>query len=151
MLEFPKGFDAVMVSYLDAYKDYGYIGSNVIQNEKTDGARTADLKYTDDVRGQFVIEEGPVGGWCAAFRRKHYRLLHPILWFWDIKMKMPEDALLQSFCFRIHKRVGIIRDLKVLHACGPVYAKEFNQIDREIEKYKIGAREDLIAQYEIVR
>lgn len=138
VLDFPVGFDVIMVDYLEHFRDYGYLSLNVIQDEKTNGAKPDMSNYCDDVRGARVVEEGPNGGWCAIFRRKYLFLLVPILWFYNIKMKMPEDALLVSFFARLKLRHGIIKEAKCLHACGPVYAKEFRRSSREVEKYEIG-------------
>jgi hypothetical protein len=41
-------------------------------------------------------------------------------------------------CWRLKKRIGIISNLVVFHACGPAYAREYNHLDREIEKYRFG-------------
>lgn len=138
ILKFPKDFDRTLVDYLSVYKDYGFLACNVVQNEKTDGNRPRDAKYVKDVRGEMVVEEGPTGGWCSAFRRRDYLWIKLLIFLFRMDAKTPEDAYIASLCFRLRKRIGIISNAVVFHACGPAYAREYNHLDREIEKYRMG-------------
>lgn len=139
ILEFPPDFDHTLFEYLAAYPDYGFLGLDVIQNEKTNGAKPLDFPYRDDVRGNRIVEEGCVGGWCSAFRRRDWRLIRPFTWFYSFKFNKPEDWVITGLFRRVlHRREGIIKGIKCLHACGPIYAREFKQEDREIEKYSVG-------------
>ena len=145
ILGFPDRFDEILIDYLDAYPDYGYLALNVLQNDKTDGHKPPAENYHDVVRGDKIVEDGPTGGWCTAFRQKHYRLLKYIWFFWDIDFKTPEDAYLASFFWRLKKKIGIIKPYKCFHASGPAYAKEFGLLAREIEKYEIGKNPEFAA------
>ena len=138
ILKFPKDFDRTLVDYLSVYTDYGFLACNVVQNEKTDGNRPRDAEYTKDIRGEMVVEEGPTGGWCSAFRRRDYLWIKFLIFFFRMDAKTPEDAYIASLCWRLRKRIGIITNTVVFHACGPVYAREYNHLDREIEKYRRG-------------
>ena len=138
ILKFPKDFDRTLVDYLSVYTDYGFLACNVVQNEKTDGNRPRDAAYVKDTRGEMVVEEGPTGGWCSAFRRRDYLWIKLLIFLFRMDAKTPEDAYIASLCWRLHKRIGIIANTVVFHACGPVYAREYNHLDREIEKYRIG-------------
>ena len=138
ILKFPKDFDRTLVDYLSVYTDYGFLACNVVQNEKTDGNRPRDAEYVKDVRGEMVVEEGPTGGWCSAFRRRDYLWIKLLIFFFRMDAKTPEDAYIASLSWRLHKRIGIIANTVVFHACGPAYAREYNHLDREIEKYRIG-------------
>lgn len=138
ILKFPRDFDKTLVDYLAIYKDYGFLACNVVQNDKTDGNRPRDAKYVPDVRGDMVVEEGPTGGWCSAFRRKDYLLIKLLIFLFRMDARTPEDAYIASLSFRLRKRIGIIKDTVVFHACGPMYAREYNHLDREIEKYTKG-------------
>ncbi len=148
VIQFPLSFDAKMIDYLNTFHDYGYLSLNVIQDDMTNGAKPSKDLYTDDVRDEKIVEEGPAGGWCAIFRRIHCLLLLPIFTFFNISMKLPEDALLQSYFKRIHKRVGIIKESLCLHACGPAYARHFNRLQREVEKYNIGGLPEFAKRFE---
>jgi len=149
ILGFPKDFDKTLVEYLGVYKDYGFLACNVIQDEKTNGAKPVNYPYKEDVRGDKVVEEGPTGGWCSAFRRKDYRWIKWLIFFFKITISNGEDAFLAAMCRRLHKRMGIIKNAVCFHACGPYYAKKFNHLDREIEKYTVdGGIPEIAAQYE---
>lgn len=138
ILKFPKDFDQTLVDYLSVYTDYGFLACNVVQNEKTDGNRPRDAKYVKDIRGEMIVEEGPAGGWCSAFRRRDYLWIKLFIFLFRMDAKTPEDAYIASLCWRLRKRIGIITNTVVFHACGPAYAREFNHLEREIEKYRLG-------------
>ena len=137
IIEFPNGFDKTIVEYFDAFPDYGFIGLNVVCNEKTNGHKPGSECYKLDVRGERVIEEGPVGGWCAAFRRSHFRLFRLFFNMLNLSIARVEDGVLSGFLHvLLRKRQGIIRDAVCLHATGPYYAREFGLLQREAEKYQ---------------
>ena len=148
VLRIPKDFDRTLFEYLNVYRDYGFLACNVVQNEKTDGARPKNAVYTTDRRGDMVVEEGPTGGWCSAFRRRDYLWIKLLIFFFKMNAKTPEDAYIASLCFRLHKRIGIIRDTVVFHACGPVYSRENHYLDRDIEKHLAGESFVLAALYQ---
>lgn len=138
ILEFPPDFDKTFAEYFKAYPDYGYLALNVVQNDWTDGAKPGPSCYKADVRGEKIVEEGPVGGWCAAFHGRHYRPFIPIIHFLNFSMARVEDGFLSGLIGKIwRKRLGIIRNAVCLHATGPEYAKEFNLLNREHEKYMV--------------
>ena len=148
ILKFPKDFDKTLVDYLSVYTDYGFLACNVVQNEKTDGNRPREAKYIKDIRGGMIVEEGPTGGWCSAFRRSDYLWIKLLIFLFRMDAKTPEDAYIASLCWRLHKRIGIIANTVVFHACGPVYAREYNHLDREIEKFRAGGNPDEAVKYE---
>lgn len=149
VIDFPLHFDRTLLEYMDVYRDYGFLALNVVVDDKTTGARPT-TPYVNDVRfasgKEMVVEEGQAGGWCAAFRRKHFRLIRP---FFDLLVMKTlfnrriggvvwmEDAVINGFVRRLfRKRVGIIRDAVCLHADSPYYAKKYGLVKREIEKYE---------------
>ena len=139
ILEFPQCFDETLRDYLDTFPDYGYIALNVIQNDLTTGAKPDLSNYHDDTRGDKTIEEGPTGGWCAAFRRRHYRLLRPLFNLLSMSMARSEDGILMGFMQKfLRKRIGLVKNSACLHATGPAYAKMFGLLKREVGKYQIG-------------
>ena len=136
IIEFPVGFDKSIVDYFEAFPDYGFICLNVAQNEKTNGHKPGPECYQLDVRGDKVIEEGPVGGWCAAFKRKHFRLFRIFFNMLNLSIARVEDGVLSGFLHVVlRKRQGVIKNAVCLHATGPCYAKEFGLLRREAEKY----------------
>ena len=148
ILEFPKNFDQILVDYLNVYSDYGFLACNVVQNEKTDGSRPRDANYVEDRRGEIVVDEGPTGGWCSASRRKDYLWIKLLIFLFRMDARTPEDAYIASLCYRLGKRIGIIKHALCFHASGPVYARENNHLDREIEKFRAGGNPDEALKYE---
>lgn len=149
VLEFPKNFDQTLVEYLDAFPDFGFVALDVVQNEMTDWAKPLGAVYQEFRRGDKVLLKGVVGGWCAAFRRRHYRLLRPFMWFYSFKFNKPEDYVLTGLLRRVlHKHDGIVKGEKCLHACGPAYARKFETESRELEKYQTGGCKEKVKEYE---
>lgn len=137
IIEFPPCFDKIIVEYFEAFPDYGFICLNVVQNEKTNGHKPGPECYKLDVRGDKVMEEGPVGGWCAAFRRRHFRLFRIFFNMLNLSISRVEDGVLSGFLHvLLRKRQGVIRDAVCLHATGPYYAERFGLLQREKEKYE---------------
>ena len=148
VIALPRHFDKTFVRYFKEFPDYGYIGLNVVVDEKTWGAKAPQDQYCEDVRGELVIEEGPVGGWCTAFRRRHYLLFAPFLRLFNFTMARCEDGTLCGFLHVIlRKRQGLIKNERCLHATGPYYAKEMGLMDREIDKYENGGQPEVAARY----
>lgn len=148
VIEFPQKFDTTLRDYLDAFQDYGYIALNVVQNDLTTGAKPDQSCYSDDKRGDKIIEEGPTGGWCAAFRRKHYRIFKPLINILNMSMARSEDGILMACMQKIlRKRLGLVKNAVCLHAVGPKYARRFGLIQREKEKYKIGGLPEMSNEY----
>lgn len=149
ILRFPQGFDKTFLDYFASYPDYGYLALNVVQDEKTNGAKPDLSCYKDDERDGKVVEEGPVGGWCSAFRRIHYRIASPLLAFLSFSMARPEDGVLSAVMRKIfRKRTGIIKNAVCLHAVGPEYAREFGLLKREKDKYIAGSMPEMAAKFE---
>ena len=147
VIEFPDNFDKLFVDYFKTFSDYGYLALDVIQNEKTNGAK-GDAVYKNDIRGDMEVLEGPVGGWCAAFRRRHYRLFKFIYDRLQYSMARSEDGTLSGFLnVVLRKRQGLIGTAKCLHACGVNYAQMFGLTVREREKYLAGGLPNIAEQY----
>lgn len=148
VLSFPKELDTLFINYMETYTDYGFIALNVIQNEFTDGAKPGMEQYTDDIRGNMAIERGPTGGWCACFRKSDYNKIKWRFWFAKINMKVSEDGMLSLlFNKKLKLKSGLIKNAVCFHACGPHYAKEYGQLDREIEKYKNAGLDSYVEKY----
>jgi glycosyltransferase involved in cell wall biosynthesis len=149
VLSFPAGLDRIFTDYMVAYPDYGFVGLNVIQNEYTDGAKPPIEHYTEEVRGEKIIERGPTGGWCTCFRRSDYRKVKWRFLFSSISMKVAEDGMLsQLFHKRLKLKTGLIKNAVCFHACGPYYAKQYGHLDREIAKYSASGLDDYVKRYQ---
>ena len=148
VLEFPKNLDSIFIDYMQAFPDYGFIALNVIQNEFTNGAKPGPEHYTEETRNGKTIETGPTGGWCACFRRSDFRKLWFKFMFAKIDMKTSEDGLLASlFNRKLKLKSGIIKNEICFHASGPYYAKQYDHLDREIEKYANSGLQNFVDNY----
>ncbi len=150
VLRFPQNFDRTLLDYMEAYPDYGYLALNVEQNEKTNGAKPKQSCYRDDIRGDKIVEEGPVGGWCSAFYRWHWLLASPLLSLsGGLSMSRCEDGFLMGIAEKIfHKRHGLIKNAVCLHACGPAYSRDFGLLKTAREKYLAAGMRDMAAKYD---
>lgn len=148
VLQFPFHFDKTMIEYLNEYSDYGYLALDVIQNEHTNGAKPDASYYTEDVRNDKVVQRGVTGGWCTCFRRKDYLKIKWRFNFTRINFKFSEDAALSNlFNRRLKLKSGIIKDHFCFHASGPYYAKQYGNLEREIEKYRSNDLGDFVDLY----
>lgn len=152
VLEFPPRVDEVFDRYMTAYRDYGFLCLNVVQNDYTNGAKPGPDAYVLDARNGLAVERGPAGGWCACFRRRHYVMLAWLIHRQALSMRNGEDGRISSvFATYLRKKSGVIRDEVCLHASGPYYAARYGHLDREIEKYAAADLDDHAAAYEKYR
>lgn len=149
VLEFPLYFDRAMVEYMNLYSDYGFLALNVIQNEYTNGAKPDDSHYTDDIRYDRIVQQGPAGGWCTCFRRNDYRKVKTLFNLTPLSFKKggEDNVLAALFKNYLNLKVGIIKDQVCFHACGAHYAKQYGHLEREIEKYETANRTSFVEHY----
>jgi glycosyltransferase involved in cell wall biosynthesis len=148
VLDFPEELDALFDDYMQTFPDYGFIALNVIQNEFTNGAKLGPEYYTEETRNGKIIEQGPAGGWCACLRKKDFRRVWLRFMFSKINMKQSEDGLLVDlFKRKLKLKSGLIRDAVCFHASGHYYAKQYDHLDREIEKYANSGLHDFVDMY----
>ena len=148
VIQAPKDFDRILLDYLNHFPDYGYIALNVIQNEMTDGARPADGNYTDDVRGEYVIEQGPTGAWFSAFRNREYRIFRFLFNLVPIQFPLTQDGIMVNLMISVfRKKSGLVKNTKCLHACGPLYAREYGYLAVGMEKYASAGILDQVEKY----
>jgi len=136
VIEYPQDFDKILCESLDVFPEYGYVALDTVKNEKTDGGWPGwgdDSRNT--IRSGIVMTEGPAKGYCAAFRRRDYRLIRPFTFFSKFSLSRPQDYVISGLIRRIlFKKTGILEGVKCLHACGPLYAKEFGRVDFDMKK-----------------
>lgn len=148
VLAFPKGIDKIFEDYMLAFRDFGYLALNVIQNEHTNGSKPPADHYTLLERNGKYLEAGDTGGWCSCFRKKDYRKIKIPFRFTALSFTRPEDGQLQKwFKALLRLKSGIIRDHYCLHASGPYYASQFANMDREIEKYQHAGLSHIAQEY----
>lgn len=135
VIEFPDEFDKKLVDCLNAYPDYGFISLDTIRNELTDGGRPCAGCGKMDERNGWTVEEGEARGYCAAFRRRDYRIVRPLTFFFPFSLKCPQDYVVSGLMRHLLKRrSGVVVGEKCLHANGPLYAEKFGRLEMDIKK-----------------
>ncbi len=154
VIEFPENFDRRTLECMNAFPDYAYFALNVIQNEHTNGARPDASAYTSETRCGLTMLNGPVGGWCTAFRARDFRLFDFLFYRFPLSFKSVrtiEDGLLSFFFAEVlGRKNGIMKDLYCLHATGAHYARLFNNTARQREKYLKAGNRELAESYNAV-
>lgn len=148
VIEFPKNFDKTLLDCLDSYPDYGFIALDTIRNELTDGGRPCAGCGRMDERDGWVIEEGDARGYCAAFRRRDYRIIRPFTFFFPFSLRRPQDYIVSGLMRRfLKRRSGVVVGERCLHANGPLYAAKFGRVDVDLKKMEESDCPERVAEY----
>ncbi len=147
VIEFPPSVDDVFIDYFQEFKKFGFLALDVIKNEYTNGSKPDESQYTEYRIGNKIVQNGPTGGWCAGFRRKHFNLIKFFFYRYNLNFKFGEDGFIQLAFKIIGLKSGIIKDVKCLHASGPEYSKMFNLTKRDIEKYESSGMGSMADKY----
>ncbi len=129
VIEFPENWLQEMIY---AYKNIPYIGylsSDVIQDETTDGAKHPDQAYSeleyDNSNIKLLV--GPTGGWCFMISREVYNKVgkfhqSPKRIFFNEDMDYTNRTINKGL------KVGILKGIKVYHATGHFHNKNYMQV-----------------------
>lgn len=148
VIEYPKDFDLLMIKYKKIFHRFGMLCLDVVKNEYTNGAKPDDSCYKEVVRNNMVVQVGPCGGWCTIFSRFDFNIVRPFFSMQKLNMKNGEDGqLMMLFRKILLKKIGVIKNIKCLHACGPKYSKMYGCLDRDIEKYADAELENFVEMY----
>ncbi|MBN1319909.1 MAG: glycosyltransferase [Thermoleophilia bacterium] len=135
VVEVPKGWLTEMMRSFDAVPRAGYLATNVVQDEATNGAKPGVDRYRAiDYGDGVIIEHGPTGAWCtltskSVVKRLGNFLERPGRVFYLI------DGDFGARCLRRGYRVGIVRNVRVYHAAGVVKNKEYGYLELCRQKY----------------
>jgi glycosyltransferase involved in cell wall biosynthesis len=135
VVDVPQGWLAEMIRCFDAVPRAGYLAADVVQNETTDGARTLfTYWWTVDYGDGVVVEVGTVGGWCAITSRK---VIDRIGNFLEMpgRIFFHEDGDFGHRCRRAGLVIGVMRNVKVYHACGLAENAAYGCLDTAVIKY----------------
>ena len=150
VIELPQNFDQIFLDYFEAFPDFGFLGMNVVQDWRTNGAKPDIEHYSLEERNGMTIERGPVVGCCAAIRRETFDRVNRFEGI-ELSMSHSEDGVLCSRVISMGLGAGIIHDHTCLHACGPTFSKEYGYLERDIEKYRIAGLTEMAQMYEGMR
>ena len=139
VIEFPENFDFKLIDALTKADKFGFLALDVVQNEQTDGAKHKISEYKDVAVENYIISEGPTGGWCCIVRASDFKRIEKYFMSGKYTMKQGEDGKISRLMRRKLKlKSGLLKDEKCFHACGPYYSQKYGFLDRDIEKYKNG-------------
>jgi glycosyltransferase involved in cell wall biosynthesis len=135
IVDVPNGWLAEMVRSFDAVPHAGYLAADVVQSKTTRGGREPDNHYwTIDYGDGVVVDVGTVGGWCAITSRA---VIDRIGNFKEMpgRICFGEDGDFGHRCRRAGLVIGVIRNVKVYHACGPAENAAYGCLDTCLLKY----------------
>ncbi len=118
-----------MVSAYKSIPGIGYLATDVVQDETTNGAKHPPGMYTKEIygNGNIVLEVGPTGGWCFMISREVYKKIGKLVTF-DDRIFYPEDGDYLNRIINSGLRYGILSGVKVYHATGEFHNKDFKTV-----------------------
>jgi len=149
VLDFPENWAIEMINAYNCIPFMGYLATDVIQNEFTNGAKPGPEFYRIEkyCGGTYNLMIGPTGGWCFLISRKVYNEVGKFLILND-RVFFAEDGDYGVRTIGRGFKVGILEGLKVFHATGDYYNTEYESILKN--KYK-SAKLSLPISYRIKR
>jgi len=126
IISFPENWVNDMVKAYKSIPCMGYLVSDVVQDEKTNGAKFPQETYTEKeyYNGEIVIQSGPAGGWCFMISREVYNETGKLLYLKDRKFVF-EDGDYQLRIANAGLLSGILKGTKLYHATGEYYNDKF--------------------------
>ncbi len=126
VLSFPEMWIEKMISAYKSVPRLGYLSTDVIQNENTTGAKRPEELYSNETLedGKTVIQYGPAGGWCFMIS---HEVFNKVGNFADIKGRIffSEDGDYLNRLKNAGYRFAVLKDVKVFHATGDIYNKDY--------------------------
>ena len=121
VIDFAPDWLARMLNAFRIIPSLGYLASDVVQDERTNGAKWPKEFYRRECfeNDAVTLLAGPTGGWCYMIPRWVYDELGPLLQVPDRKFFL-EDADYIGRCINAGFRFGILEGVKNYHACGIV-------------------------------
>jgi GT2 family glycosyltransferase len=126
VIEFPERWVQNMVYAYKNISFMGYLVADVVQDDKTSGAKQLDKYYNSEYfdNGKIKLLIGPAGGWCFMVSRKVYNEVGKF-YFPRNRIFFAEDANYGNRALNKGLKVGILDGLKVYHATGNYYNKNY--------------------------
>ncbi len=129
VLDFPENWAIEMLTAYNCIPFMGYLATDVVQNEFTNGAKASPELYQKQsyLNGKYNLLIGPTGGWCFLISREVYNEIGKFLILND-RVFFFEDGDYGIRAMGKGLKVGILEGLKVFHATGDYYNKRYRQI-----------------------
>jgi O-antigen/teichoic acid export membrane protein/GT2 family glycosyltransferase len=138
---FPDNWIQEMVKAYKTIPKMGYLSTNVVRDETTNGAKPPeDMYFTQNYEsGKIKLQIGPVGGWCFMISREVYNKVGKFQQI-DNRIFFNEDGNYVYRTLRKGYKCGILEDVRVYHATGEFHNKEFQKVyDDKMMDYKKSA------------
>ena len=131
VIEFPERWAERMIKGYKTISGMGYLSSDVVVDETTNGAKHPDECYNRQEFGDDVaLLVGPTGGWCFMLSREVYEKVGKLLTFPD-RIFFAEDGDYVNRIRNMGYRYGILEGVKVYHATGEFHNKEYSRVFNE--------------------
>ncbi|MBI5403108.1 MAG: glycosyltransferase [Ignavibacteriae bacterium] len=126
IISFPENWVNDMVRAYKSVPCMGYLVADVVQDDKTNGAKFPEERYTsrEYFDGKIIVQSGPAGGWCFMISREVYNETGKLLFLKDRKFVF-EDGDYQLRISNAGLLSGILKNTKVYHATGDYYNSLF--------------------------
>ena len=137
---FPDNWIQDMVKAYKTIPQMGYLATNVIQDETTNGAKHPPEMYFKEEfdEGNIILEVGPTGGWCFMISREVYNKIGKFLKF-EGRIFFPEDGDYVNRIINNGYKYGILSGVEVYHATGDFHNKNYKKIfDTKHKDFNIG-------------
>lgn len=129
VIKFPDNWVQDMVYAYNNIPFMGYLAADVEQDEMTDGAKQPLEQYTEEIYldEKIILQTGPTGGWCYMISREVYKEVGKF-WYPKNRIFFADDKDYGRRCYDKGLKTGILKDVKVYHATGFVYNKDYKDI-----------------------
>ncbi|MDQ3021926.1 MAG: glycosyltransferase [Bacteroidota bacterium] len=140
VIMFPDDWIEQMVLAYNKIPRMGFLTADVVQDETTTGAKQPDESYTEELYddGKIKLLVGPSGGWCFMISREVYHKVGKFLTIKDRIFFGDDDDYVNRVIDKGLK-FGILSGLKVYHASGEFYNKNYmNIFENKFEDFNKG-------------
>lgn len=140
VIQFPVNWVQDIIYAYNSIPNIGFLSTDVIQDETTDGAKQPDDSYLEEEfeNGKLKLLIGPAGGWCFIISRKVYNEVGKF-YYPRNRIFFPDDGDYSSRVLDHGCKTGILKDLKVYHATGAYHNKQYTEIFKnKIDDYNKG-------------
>lgn len=135
VVAYPQDWLRRMVTEFCHIPRAGYLAANVVQDEKTTGHKPRAGSYREhDFGGGVILEEGPAGGWCSMTSLETLASIGNFARMPGRKFFLFDGEYAER-CAAHGWRIGVIKDVVVYHAAGPVLSREYGYLDLCEQKY----------------
>lgn len=132
VIDFPKNWLKKMFYAYNSIPGMAYLASDVVQDDKTNGAKFPPDQYDEESfkNGEITLQHGLTGGWCFMISNKIYERVGKFV-FMKNRIFFSEDGDYLNRAITKGYKFGILKDVKVYHATGDFYNIEHSQVFRD--------------------